>query len=102
MTERVSKDDPASSVYKFFCSIEAFLSFRDVCLDDVVLFTDAEILACSLCSVDEVEVVCGVLIMQADESNFNGCSFLFFAFFLLFSASTSSKSCHDDHSHNQK
>ena len=69
MTEGVGEDQLAACVCEFSCRIVALLAFRNACLDHVMIFVNAQILHGFLESVDEVEVIGGVLIVQADQSD---------------------------------
>ena len=66
MTERVRKNDVAACVRQLSSCVVAFLTFGDVGLGFV---GDAQLLAGSLRRSDEVQVVGGVLVMQADEAD---------------------------------
>ena len=68
MAEGVRKDDVAAGISQIARCIIAFLSFRDIGLDDAVFFADVKLLTNFLCSCDEVIVIGGVLIMQHDEA----------------------------------
>ena len=66
MTEAVGEDDVAAVFGKLCSCVVALLIFGDVLLEYIL---DAEVLACSLCRIHEVEVVGGVLIVQEYESD---------------------------------
>ena len=73
MTEAVRKDDLAAFVDELSSRIVALLTFRDVGAQDVLILRQTHFSAGRLCSIDEVEVVGGVFIMQEDEANFEVC-----------------------------
>ena len=66
MAEAVGEDDVAAVFGKLCSCVVALLIFGDVLLEYIL---DAEVLACSLCRIHEVEVVGGVLIVQEYESD---------------------------------
>ena len=65
----VGKDDLAASISELGGGVVALLALGDVGLDHVVAIGDAQVGAGLLGGVDEVEVVGGVLIMQADKAD---------------------------------
>ena len=67
MAEGVGKDDVAAGVRQVSGGLVALLTLGNIGLDDVV--GDAQGLAGLLGAVDEVEVVGGVLIVQADKAH---------------------------------
>ena len=64
MTKAVRENDAASAVRHIGCDFVALLAFRNVDFQNVV---NAQLLTSSLRRVDEVQVIGGVLIVQADE-----------------------------------
>ena len=66
MAEGVGEDDVAAGVSQISSGVVAFLTFRNVRLDDVLY---AKSLSGFLRAVDEVQVVGGVFIMEHDEAN---------------------------------
>ena len=69
VAEAVGEDDVAAGVHELGSGVVALLALGDVGLDDVLVLAQAGVLAGSLRGVDEVLVVGGVLVMQADEAD---------------------------------
>ena len=69
MTEAVGEDDVAAAVREVRSGLVAFLTFRNVGLQNVF---HAQRFAGFFCSVDEVEVIGGVFIVQENESCLDG------------------------------
>ena len=66
MTEGICENNAASCVNKIRSSIIAFLTLGNIRADQIL---DAQLLACLLCGIDEVEVIGGVLVVQGDEAD---------------------------------
>ena len=69
VAEAVGEDDVAAGVHELGRGVVALLALGDVGLNDVLILAQAGVLAGSLRGVDEVLVVGGVLVMQADEAD---------------------------------
>ena len=69
MTEAVRENDLAAGVRHVCCGLVALFALGDVGLDDVVALRNAERRARALCRIDEVQVVGGVFVMQADKAD---------------------------------
>ena len=69
MTEAVSEHDLAAAVRHIGSGLVALLAFGYVGLQNVF---DAKLLAGFLCSVDEVQVISGVFVVQGDKTDFEG------------------------------
>ena len=70
VTERVSEDEIATVVNKLASGIVALGAFGDIDLHNDLICGKTESSACCICSIDEVLVIGGVLVMQEDEANF--------------------------------
>ena len=79
MTEAVGEDDVAALVHHVHGGLVALLTLGDIGLQDVVILGQTQVGDGLLGSVDEVEVVGGVLIVQGDEAHLDGSSLLLFA-----------------------
>ena len=75
MAEAVGKDDVAALVHKLGRRIVALLALGDVDAQDVLILRQAQLGAGLIGSVDEVEVIGGVFVVQEDESYFDGIGF---------------------------
>ena len=76
MTKAVGKDDVAAGVGQLGSGVVALLTFLNVGLEDVVILGETQVRNGLLGSVDEVQVVGGVLIVQGDEAHLDGSSLL--------------------------
>ena len=72
VAEAVGEDDVAAGVHKLGSGVVALLALGDIGLDDVLIIAQAGVLAGGLGGVDEVLVIRGVLIVQADEADLHG------------------------------
>ena len=79
MTKAVGKDDVAAGVGQLGSGVVALLTFLNVGLEDVVVLGETQVRNGLLGSVDEVQVVGGVLIVQGDEAHLDGSSLLLIA-----------------------
>ena len=71
MTERVRENDVASAVYQVLGGLIAGFAFVDTGHDDHAALGNTEVLACLCHGVDEVLVVRGLLIVEADQADFD-------------------------------
>ena len=69
MAEGVGEDDVAAGIDQVHSGLIALLTLGDVGLDDVVSLSQTQVGNGLLGAVEEVQVIGGVLIMQADETN---------------------------------
>ena len=72
MAEAVGEDSGAAGINELSRGVVAILVLGNVGLDDVLVLAQAGVLASGLGGVDEVLVVRGVLIVQADEADLHG------------------------------
>jgi hypothetical protein len=68
MTEAVSEDDVATLVYQVLSGLVALVGLGNITLDDDLIITETESLLSFLDTVNEVEVVGGILVMQTDNT----------------------------------
>ena len=76
VAEAVGEDDVAAGVHELGRGVVALLALGDVGLNDVLILAQAGVLAGSLRGVDEVLVVGGVLVMQADKADLDALGFV--------------------------
>ena len=69
MAEGVGEDDVAAGIDQVHSGLIALLTLGDVGLDDVVSLSQTQVGNGLLGAVEEVQVIGGVLIVQADETN---------------------------------
>ena len=69
MAEAVGEHDAAAGVNQLGGGVVALLTLRNTGLDNVLVFAQAQIGARSLGGVDEVLVIRGVFVVQADEAH---------------------------------
>ena len=69
MSERIGEDKLASRICQLACCVFARLVFTDICLDHRLIFAEAHFLNGFFKSVDEVKVISGVLIMEANQAD---------------------------------
>ena len=72
VAEAVGEDDVAAGVHELGSGVVALLALGDIGLDDVLILAQAGVLAGGLGGVDEVLVIRGVLVVQADEADLHG------------------------------
>ena len=70
MSKAVCKDEVAACVCQLACSLVALLTLRNIGLGHVL---DAQLLASLFCGVHEVQVICGILIVQEDKTYLDVC-----------------------------
>ena len=75
VTEAVCKDNVAALLRQVYCCVISFLTLRDLGLVQLLRAGDAQLLAGSVRSLNKVQVIGRVLVMQEDEANlqFAGC-----------------------------
>ena len=69
MSKGVCKDNVATCCNEFFCCGRAFCIFGDVGFEDNVCFCETKLRNSFVCSVDEVLVISGRVIVQADDTD---------------------------------
>ena len=70
MSEAVCEDEVAACVRQLACCLVALLTLRNIGLGHVL---DAQLLASLFCGVHEVQVICGILIVQEDKTYLDVC-----------------------------
>ena len=71
VSERIREDDVAALFYEFNCGIVAFFGFWDTCFDNELILSQTEFVHRFFHCIDEVLVISGLFVVQADETDFD-------------------------------